>query len=87
MSSASRVADALPTSPSKVDRLGVAAMIAGTLITAWSGVLVRLLDVGPFAAGAWRVNVQTVNGAVIGTLRFNVINASSEPALQTIEIN
>ena len=57
MSSASRVADALPTSPSKVDRLGVAAMIAGTLITAWSGVLVRLLDVGPFAAGAWRVGL------------------------------
>jgi drug/metabolite transporter (DMT)-like permease len=57
MSSASRVADALPTSPSKVDRLGVAAMIVGTLITAWSGVLVRLLDVGPFAAGAWRVGL------------------------------
>jgi len=57
MSSASRVADALPPSPSKVDRLGVAAMIAGTLITAWSGVLVRLLDVGPFAAGAWRVGL------------------------------
>ena len=32
-------------------------MIAGTLITAWSGVLVRLLDVGPFAAGAWRVGL------------------------------
>ena len=57
MSSASRVADALPTSPSKVDRLGVAAIIAGTMITAWSGVLVRLLDVGPFAAGAWRVGL------------------------------
>jgi len=57
MSSASRVADALPVSPSKIDRLGVAAMIAGTLITAWSGVLVRLIDVGPFAAGAWRVGL------------------------------
>jgi len=32
-------------------------MIAGTLITAWSGVLVRLIDVGPFAAGAWRVGL------------------------------
>ena len=41
MSSASRVADALPIFPAKVDRLGVLAMIAGTLITAWSGVLVR----------------------------------------------
>jgi len=27
------------------------------MITAWSGVLVRLLDVGPFAAGAWRVGL------------------------------
>jgi drug/metabolite transporter (DMT)-like permease len=57
MSSASRVADALPLFPAQVDRLGVLAMVAGTLITAWSGVLVRLIDVGPFAAGAWRVGL------------------------------
>ena len=57
MSSASRVVDALPILPAKVDRLGVLAMIVGTLITAWSGVLVRLIDVGPFAAGAWRVGL------------------------------
>ena len=55
MSSASRVEHALSAIPSKIDRVGVLAMIAGTLITAWSGVLVRLIDVGPFAAGAWRV--------------------------------
>jgi drug/metabolite transporter (DMT)-like permease len=57
MSVSSRVEDALPAIHSKVDRLGVIAMIAGTLITAWSGVLVRLIDVGPFAAGAWRVGL------------------------------
>jgi drug/metabolite transporter (DMT)-like permease len=55
MSVSSRFEDALPQLRSNVDRLGVVAMIAGTMITAWSGVLVRLIDVGPFAAGAWRV--------------------------------
>jgi drug/metabolite transporter (DMT)-like permease len=57
MSVISRVEAALPPSRSKVDRAGVVAMIVGTLITAWSGVLVRLADVGPFAAGAWRVGL------------------------------
>jgi drug/metabolite transporter (DMT)-like permease len=57
MSSASRVEHALSAIPSEIDRVGVLAMIAGTLITAWSGVLVRLIDVGPFAAGAWRVGL------------------------------
>ena len=55
MSVSSRLEGALPLLPSNVDRSGVLAMIVGTLITAWSGVLVRLIDVGPFAAGAWRV--------------------------------
>jgi drug/metabolite transporter (DMT)-like permease len=55
MSVSSRLEGALPRLRSDVDRSGVAAMIVGTLITAWSGVLVRLIDVGPFAAGAWRV--------------------------------
>jgi drug/metabolite transporter (DMT)-like permease len=57
MSVSSRVEDALPAIRPKVDRAGVVAMIAGTMITAWSGVLVRLADVGPFAAGAWRVGL------------------------------
>jgi drug/metabolite transporter (DMT)-like permease len=55
MSVSSRLEGALPLLPSNVDRYGVLAMIVGTLITAWSGVLVRLIDVGPFAAGAWRL--------------------------------
>ena len=66
MSSASRVEDALSAIPSKVDRVGVLAMIAGTLITAWSGVLVRLIDVGPFAAGAWRVGARRAGAGGAG---------------------
>jgi drug/metabolite transporter (DMT)-like permease len=57
MSVSSRLEGALPLLRSNVDRSGVLAMIVGTLITAWSGVLVRLIDVGPFAAGAWRVGL------------------------------
>ena len=48
---------ALPASQAKVDRLGVAAMVAGTAIIAWSGVLARLLDVGPLAGAAWRMGL------------------------------
>ena len=55
MSVSSRVETALPLPRSEVDRAGVAALIAGTAITAWSGVLARLLDVGPLAGGAWRM--------------------------------
>ncbi len=55
MSVSSRIEDALPLLRSNVDRTGVAALIAGTAITAWSGVLARLLDVGPLAGGAWRM--------------------------------
>jgi hypothetical protein len=39
------------------------------------------------AAGAWRVNVETTQGAAIGTLHFTVINAREEPSLQTTDIN
>jgi len=37
--------------------------------------------------GAWRVNVETERGEVIGRMNFNVAYAVEEPALQTIEIN
>lgn len=33
--------------------------------------------------GAWRVNVETPNGALLGRLRFNVAAASSRPLLST----
>ena len=39
----------------KADRAGVAAILVGTSIIAWSGILVRFLDVGPVAGGAWRM--------------------------------
>ncbi len=41
----------------------------------------------PTAAGEWRVNVKTLNGAVIGRVNFAVVLASSTPPLQTTEIN
>ncbi len=39
------------------DRVGVIALIAGTAIIAWSGILVRFLDVGPLAGAAWRMSL------------------------------
>jgi drug/metabolite transporter (DMT)-like permease len=42
---------------SGVDRVGVAALVAGTAIIAWSGVLARFLDVGPLAGAAWRMGL------------------------------
>ena len=38
-------------------------------------------------AGAWRLNVKTPHGQVIGQLRFDVVTATSEPALATAQIN
>ena len=35
------------------------------------------------AAGAWRVNVETPGGALLGRLRFNVVLQEAEPALIT----
>jgi len=39
------------------DRVGVMALVAGTAIIAWSGILVRFLDVGPLAGAAWRMGL------------------------------
>ena len=55
MSADSRVKTALSAPRPGVDRVGVAALVAGTAIIAWSGILARLLDVGPLAGAAWRV--------------------------------
>lgn len=41
------------------DRVGWAALLIGTAIIAWSGVLARLLDVGPIAGAAWRMSLAT----------------------------
>src|SRR5271165_1808530 len=45
-----------PQAPS-VDRVGLIALLAGTAIIAWSGILVRFLDVGPLAGAAWRMGL------------------------------
>ena len=41
----------------QVDRVGLVALLAGTAIIAWSGILVRFLDVGPLAGAAWRMGL------------------------------
>ena len=41
----------------QVDRVGLVALLAGTAIIAWSGILVRVLDVGPLAGAAWRMGL------------------------------
>ena len=39
------------------DRLALAALLIGTGIISWSGVLARFLDVGPLAGAAWRMGL------------------------------
>jgi drug/metabolite transporter (DMT)-like permease len=41
----------------RADRAGWIALIVGTAIIAWSGVLARCLDVGPLAGAAWRMGL------------------------------
>jgi drug/metabolite transporter (DMT)-like permease len=55
MSVSPPIEHAFPLLRSNADSAGVAALIVGTAITAWSGVLVRFLDIGPLAGGAWRM--------------------------------
>ena len=50
------LAGARPASRS-FDRTGWIALIVGTGIIAWSGVLARFLDVGPLAGAAWRMGL------------------------------
>jgi drug/metabolite transporter (DMT)-like permease len=39
------------------DRVGWFSLLVGTAIIAWSGVIVRFLDVGPLAGAAWRMGL------------------------------
>ena len=41
----------------EVDTVGWIALLVGTGIIAWSGILVRFLDVGPLAGAAWRMGL------------------------------
>ena len=43
--------------PARGDAVGWAAILVGTAIIAWSGVLARFLDVGPLAGAAWRMGL------------------------------
>jgi drug/metabolite transporter (DMT)-like permease len=43
--------------PARGDAVGWAAILVGTAIIAWSGVLARFLDVGPIAGAAWRLGL------------------------------
>jgi len=43
----------------RIDRVGWAALLIGTAIIAWSGVLASMLDVGPLAGAAWRMALAT----------------------------
>jgi drug/metabolite transporter (DMT)-like permease len=57
MSSTPAASPALPVELDNAARAGWIALIAGTGIIAWSGVLARLLDVGPLAGAAWRMGL------------------------------
>jgi drug/metabolite transporter (DMT)-like permease len=50
-------ADTLSQRAIGVDPVGLAALLIGTGIIAWSGVLVKFLDVGPLAGAAWRMSL------------------------------
>lgn len=39
------------------DRIGWLALLVGTAIIAWSGIIARFLDVGPVAGAAWRMGL------------------------------
>ncbi|MDR3374372.1 MAG: DMT family transporter [Ancalomicrobiaceae bacterium] len=45
----------LATSRRRIDPMGLAAILIGTGIIAWSGVFVRFADVGPLTSAAWRL--------------------------------
>jgi drug/metabolite transporter (DMT)-like permease len=57
MTARSPAETALPSPRVGVDRVGVVALVVGTAIIAWSGVLARFLDVGPLAGAAWRMGL------------------------------
>jgi drug/metabolite transporter (DMT)-like permease len=54
----SEAAETLPRrAAAGVDPVGLTALLVGTGIIAWSGVLVKFLDVGPLAGAAWRMTL------------------------------
>ena len=68
-----------PAVLSRGDRAGWAALLIGTGIIAWSGVLARLLDVGPLAGAAWRMALATPALAVWSRLAASRPGAAGNP--------
>ncbi len=62
------------------DRVGWLALVAGTTIIAWSGVLVRFLDVGPLAGAAWRMGLAVPALAAWAKLMSRRDSRSASPA-------
>ena len=73
---------ALPVPRAGVDRVGVAALLVGTAIIAWSGVLARFLDVGPLAGAAWRMGLALP--ALAAWARILRRGRTSSPALRPV---
>ena len=63
-----------------VDRIGWIALIVGTGIIAWSGVLARFLDVGPLAGAAWRMGLAVPALAIWARLASGRRLADAQPA-------
>jgi drug/metabolite transporter (DMT)-like permease len=73
---------ALPVPRGSVDRVGVVALVVGTAIIAWSGVLARFLDVGPLAGGAWRMGLAVP--VLVVWARVLQHGRTSSPALRPV---
>ena len=65
----------------KVDTVGWVALLVGTGIIAWSGILVRFLDVGPLAGAAWRMGLAVPALAVWARLARGRSGATGDPPL------
>jgi len=73
------------TSPSlakaaPLDKVGWISLLVGTGIIAWSGVLVRFLDVGPLAGAAWRMGLAAPVLAVWASLAGGRRTSLAPPA-------
>jgi drug/metabolite transporter (DMT)-like permease len=63
-----------------VDKIGWIALLIGTGIIAWSGVLARFLDVGPLAGAAWRMGLAAPVLAVWANLASGRRTSIAPPA-------
>jgi uncharacterized membrane protein len=80
MTDLSPVEIAMPVPRAGVDRVGIVALVVGTAIIAWSGVLARFLDVGPLAGAAWRMGLAVP--ALAAWARVLQRGRTSSPALR-----